>query len=228
MVTAGAVWLAMVAVVRLGNGRFPPEWRGRYLPDGWHFPRPWKFSGPHGGAGESRGWLNSHEGEPWPTQVRGTRKGDAHLFRQGRWAKGGRLWAGSISTSMRVSPWKPAIVEMIDPLGLYHPPGLAGLRYLLAGPVGAVGAMPAKTSPIPEDPWPPACDFSHLPVCLSVVNWGEARKLTTAVWLMDPDGPATWLVTLEHSRSPSTQDDYSSYRWCQQHTGTVLLDYLLV
>ena len=92
MVTAlGVVWLAMVAVVRLGNGRFPLRWRGgaclmagvcpypilsghtaiashdhcfrgsvasyggrcpvgqrpvstrvegRYLPDGWHLPRP--------------------------------------------------------------------------------------------------------------------------------------------------------------------------------------------
>ena len=40
-----------------------------------------------------------------------------------------------------------------------------------------------------------------------------------------------WLrlyIVLEYSRSPSTQDDYSSYRWCQQHTGTVLMDYLLV
>ena len=42
-----------------------------------------------------------------------------------------------------------------------------------------------------------------------------------------------WLrlyIVLEYSRSPSTQDDYSSYIWCQQHTctGTVLMDYLLV
>ena len=40
-----------------------------------------------------------------------------------------------------------------------------------------------------------------------------------------------WLrlyIVLEYSRSPSTQDDYSSYRWCQQHTGTVLMGYLLV
>ena len=39
-----------------------------------------------------------------------------------------------------------------------------------------------------------------------------------------------WLrlyIVLEHSRSPSTQDDYSSHRWCQQHTGTVLMEYLL-
>ena len=28
MVTAGAVWLVMVAVVRLGNGLVPPKWRG--------------------------------------------------------------------------------------------------------------------------------------------------------------------------------------------------------
>ena len=35
---------------------------------------------------------------------------------------GGLMGAGSLSTSMRVSPWKPAIVEVIDPLGLYHPP----------------------------------------------------------------------------------------------------------
>ena len=50
--------------------------------------------------------------------------------------------AGSLSTSMRVSPWKPAIVEVIDPLGLYHFPSLAGpLRYLLADPVDLLGPM---------------------------------------------------------------------------------------
>ena len=58
--------------------------------------------------------------------------------------------AGSISTSMRVSPWKPAIVEMIDLLGLYHPPGLAGLRYLLAGPVDPLGPLePCQHKPPP-------------------------------------------------------------------------------
>ena len=152
-----AVWLAMVAVVRLDNGRIPLRWRGRaclmagvcpyrvlsghttiashghcvmgsmasyggrclvstrvegrYLPDGWHLPRPWKLFGPHGGAGESQGWLNSHEGEPWPGQVRGTRKGDAHLVRQSRWAKGtgcGRLHLH----------FQPSNVEMIPQVWL--------------------------------------------------------------------------------------------------------------
>ena len=46
MVTAGAVWLAMLAVVRLGNGWFPPEWRGGtcltagICPDPENYPAP--------------------------------------------------------------------------------------------------------------------------------------------------------------------------------------------
>ena len=85
MVTVGAVKLVMVAVVWLGIGLIPPKWRvGACLVAGV-CPNP---ENSHGGAGESRGWLNSREGGPRPGQERDTRKGDAHLVRHGRWAKG--------------------------------------------------------------------------------------------------------------------------------------------
>ena len=46
---------------------------------------------------------------------------------------------------MRVSPWKPAIVEMIDPLGLYHPPVWLVCGICCAVPV-PVEAVPVETS----------------------------------------------------------------------------------
>ena len=76
MITAlGAVWVAMVAVVQLGNGWFPPGWRGDNCLTAGICPDPENSPAPMG--------VNSHEGELWPGQVIGTRKGDAPLVRQG-------------------------------------------------------------------------------------------------------------------------------------------------
>ena len=67
---------------------------GRCLSDGWRLPRPWKFPGPHGGDGESRGGLTP-EREGW-APGRQEIPGREMLNWSGR--------AGPISTSMGVSP----------------------------------------------------------------------------------------------------------------------------
>ena len=146
MVTAGAVKLVMVAVVRPGSTKV----EGRCRPSGWRLPQPWKFTGPHGGAGESRGWPNSREGGPRPGQERNTWKRDAHLVRQGRWTKG----AGPISTSMEVSPWMAAKWDVWPVRAVSST--MKSCRAMSVGwprwPVRAVEAVPVDTSPILLDP----------------------------------------------------------------------------